>query len=313
MSKWLGFWMLGLIWGSSYLLIHIGVKELSPFQLVFIRTTIAAVGMNGIMIIWRKHLPATWREWLPLLLIGVGNTTIPFVLTTWGEKSVSTGLVSVLQSTEVLFTLLIAHFTLADERITVEKATGIGIGFIGVIVLANDPEQLQGRLDAMLAIITAAIFYAIFLVYSRRVINQGTDPFVISAGSMTSAALTSGLGMILAPLLGGQAPTPFAQVGTSAWAAVLFLGVFNTFLAYMVSFHVLQQLGATRFSLLTYVILVVGVLLGILILKEPVTWRLGVGAALIMVGTGITNLPPYRSVAGQWSWFSGSTLRTRRT
>ncbi|MBZ0310247.1 MAG: EamA family transporter [Anaerolineae bacterium] len=290
MHKWIGFWLLGLIWGSSYLLIHIGVKELSPFQLVFMRTAIAAIGMNIVLVIWRKRLPTSWRELRPLLLIGIGNTTIPLALVSWGEKSVSTGLVSVLQSTEVLFTLLIAHFMFEDERVTLEKGFGLAVGFAGVMILTNDPDQMEGTFFPQLAIVTAALFYAIFLVYSRSIINRGTDPFVMSAGSMTAAAFTSGTGMILAPTLGGQAATPIAEVNSSALLAVLTLGILNTFFAYLISYWVLQQLGATRFSLLTYVILTVGLFLGVVLLDEPFTLRLLLGAFLVLAGIGLSNI-----------------------
>lgn len=290
MQKWLGFWMLGFIWGSSYLLIHFGVKELSPFQLVFMRTTIAAVGMNITLLLWHKRLPTARRDLLPLLLIGLGNTTVPFALTSWGGKSVATGLASVLQSTEALFTLLIAHFFLKDEQITFEKATGLGVGFIGVIVLTSDPQQMQGDFASIIAVMTAALFYSIFVVYSRRIINQGADPFVISTGSMTAAAITSGAGMLVTPMLGGQSATPLAQVEVEALVAVAFLGIINTYIAYMMSYWVLQQLGATRFSMLTYVVLMVGLLLGVLVLHEPITWRLGAGTALVLAGTGVASL-----------------------
>lgn len=137
MWKWMAFWLLGLIWGSSVMLIHIAVRELSPFQLVFIRTSIAAAGMNIVLLLSGKRLPLQPGKLLPLVAIGIGSTTIPFALVSWGEQNIDSGLASIMQSVEVLFTLVIAHFAFRDERITPEKFLGLGIGFIGVLVLTR--------------------------------------------------------------------------------------------------------------------------------------------------------------------------------
>ena len=112
-QAWGAFWLLALIWGSSFLFIRIGVEQLPPFQLVFIRTGIAAIGLN-IVVYWRgKRLPTDWRSAGNLLFLGAVNTVLPFALITWGETRIESGLASVLQGTAALFTLVIAHFAFA--------------------------------------------------------------------------------------------------------------------------------------------------------------------------------------------------------
>lgn len=294
MRKWVGFWVLGLIWGSSFLLIRVGVEELSPFQVVFIRTGIAALGLNGLLLLRGKHLPFNFRALLPLIIIGLGNTTIPFSLITWGETNITSGLAAMLQSTASLFTLVLAHFFFADERITLQKIVGLSVGFLGVIVLASrsmigggiDVPQLLGSL----AIVLASLFYANFTIYSRKQIQNRYEPIMVSTGAMTFAAISSGILMVIAPLLGGQAATPLNTVTSDVLGAVLLLGFTNTFIAYIIYYWIVRELGAARASMVTYVVPGVGLTLGAIVLHEVIDWRIIVGALLIFCGIAIVNL-----------------------
>ena len=87
-QAWIGFWVLGLIWGSSYLFIRIGVEQIPPFQLVFIRTAIAAVGLTAVVYARGKRLPSDWQDSKALLFLGIVNTEIPFSLITWGDTPI---------------------------------------------------------------------------------------------------------------------------------------------------------------------------------------------------------------------------------
>ncbi len=294
MRKWVGFWVLGLIWGSSFLFIRIGVEQFSPFQVVFIRTAIAAVGMNLLLLVQGKHLPFNWRLLVPLIIIGIGNTTIPFALITWGEKSISSGLAATLQSAASLFTAVLAHFFFVDERLTAQKIAGLGIGFIGVIVLGSH-SIIDGQIDVLLlasagAIVVASLFYAVFTIYSRRMIQNRYEPIVVSTGAMTFAAISSGICMVLAPLLGGQAAAPLSAVSSDVLLAVTLLGLINTFFAYIIYYWIVRELGAARSSMVTYITPGVGLALGALVLHEEIDWRLIAGAALIFAGIAIVNL-----------------------
>lgn len=294
MRKWAGFWLVGLIWGSSFLLIRVGVEEIAPFQLVFIRTGIAAVGLNIVMLLRGKRYPANLRALLPLLIIGIGNTALPFSLITWGEKSVESGLASVLQASASLFTLVIAHFTFADERITLQKALGLLLGFVGVIVLASrswaDGQLVTGNFLGQLAIIGASLCYATFTTYSRKVIQKRFEPIVVSAGAMTAAAVVSGIAMLVSPLFGGQPATPLADLSSEVLNSALVLGLVNTFVAYLFYYWIVQELGAARASMVTYVVPAVGLALGVIFLNELLDLRLIIGAGLIFLAIAVVNV-----------------------
>ncbi|MDL1902273.1 hypothetical protein FBR02_16070 [Anaerolineae bacterium CFX9] len=293
-AKWAAFWLLGIIWGSSFLLIRVGVEELNPFQVVFMRTGIAAVGLNLVLALRGRHLPLNWRAMLPLIVLGIGNTTMPFVLISWGETSIDSGLASVLNATAALFTLVIAHFTFADERITIKKIVGVVIGFAGVVVLASrnwvDGQLMTGGLLGQLAIVGASLCYAIFGVYSRKVIQNRFDPLTVSTGAMTFAALTSGILMLLSPMLGGQPLVAVTDMSSDVLIAMILLGLVNTFIAYLMFYWVIAGLGAARASMVTYVVPVIGLTLGAIVLNETIDARLLLGAGMIFVGILIVNL-----------------------
>lgn len=294
MGKWIAFWLLGLIWGSSFLLIRIGVGELTPFQVVFIRTGIAAVGMNLVLLARGKHLPLNFKRLFPLLVIGIGNTSLPFALISWGEQTIPSSLAGVLQSTAVFFTMIAAHLAFSDERITPQKLVGLAIGFVGVTVLALNSGGESGGTEAgfwgAVAVVAASFCYGVFTVYSKQQIRDRYEPLMVSAGAMTFAALTSGFGMIVSPLLGGPANTPLADVELNTLAAVVFLGLVNTFLAYMMYYNIVVALGAARSSMVTYIVPAVSVVLGTLVLSEPISESLILGALLIFAGIAVVSL-----------------------
>ena len=264
-------------------------------------TLIAAIGLNLVLLLRGKHLPTDWKSLRPLILLGIGNTVIPFALITWGEKTVESGLASVLQATASLFTLIIAHFALHDERMNWQKVLGIILGFIGVTVLAsrswNNDQVITGDLLGQLAIVVASLFYAMGGVYSKTVIRNRIEPLVVSAGAMTTAAVLSGLLMVLAPYVGGSAATPLYTLSTRTLGAVLILGFLNTFIAYIIFYRLVQTLGAARTSMVTYVIPVVGLFLGAVFLNEVIDIRLMIGAVLIFMGIGIVNIRLSRRTA----------------
>ena len=301
---WLGFWALALIWGSSFLFIRIGVEQLSTFQLVFIRTGIAAVGLNAVVYARGKRLPADRAGIRDIAILGVINTVIPFALITWGEKSIESGLAAVLQATAALFTMIVAHFAFADERITRRKVAGLVVGFAGVVVLASRSSAagaivVAPRLQVLgqMAIVVASFCYALGGVYSRKAIQRRLEPIVAAAGAMTVTAAITGVLAYAAPLAGADPPVALSSLTPHVLGAILTLGVLNTFVAYLIFYATIETLGAARASMVTYVIPAVGLTLGAVFLDEPVDLRLLTGAAMIVGSIGICSAAAGRSRA----------------
>lgn len=293
-AAWSSFWILGFIWGSSFLLIRVGVGEMSATQVVLIRTTVAALGLNAVLWLRGKRLPRDWATIRAFIFIGIGNATIPYTFIALGEQTITSGMAAVLQATASLFTLVIAHFAFADERMTVKKVMGLLIGFSGVIVLSsksiNGGELDTPTLLGQLAIVIASLFYATFITYSRRVIRRDIEPMVVAGGTFIPASLMAVVFVLLEPVFGGRAFVPFSEVSSDVTLAVFALGFFNTFVAYMFFYFIIQQLGAFRASMVTYIVPVVGLFLGWLVLNEEVDAVLLLGAGMIFAGIAIVNL-----------------------
>lgn len=287
-----------MIWGSSFLLIRVGVEDMSATQLVLIRTSIAAVFLNLVMNLKGKRIPTDWPTLRALGIIGAGNVAIPYTLISLGEQTITSGMAAVLQATAALFTLVIAHFAFSDERITRRKIGGLVIGFSGVVALSAGSIS-DGELDVQMflgqmAVVIASLFYATFITYSRKVLKQDVAPIVVSATTFIAAAGCALLFVLVEPLLGGRAFTPLDALPGNALLAAFGLGFINTFIAYMFFYFIIRELGAFRASMVTYVVPVVGLLLGWLLLDEVVSVSMLAGAALIFTGIGIINIDPAR-------------------
>lgn len=293
-AAWISFWILGFIWGSSFLLIRIGVDEMSATQLVLFRTSIAAIFLNIVLYLRGKRLPTDWPTVRALIIIGIGNATIPYTFISLGEQVISSGMAAVLQATASLFTLVIAHFAFSDERITRKKLIGLVVGFSGVIALSSNSiegGQIDGEmLLGQLAIVAASLFYATFITYSRKVLKRDIEPLVISASTFIAASLCAVVFVLLEPVFGGRAFVPIDQLSSDALLTAFSLGFVNTFIAYMFFYFIIRELGAFRASMVTYVVPVVGLVLGWQLLDETVTASMLLGAGLIFTGIAIINL-----------------------
>lgn len=292
---WIFFWLLGLIWGSSFLLMRVGVVEIPPPQLTFTRVGIAAIGMNLVMLFTRRRYPTSWRALAALALIGLGNSAIPFTLLAWGEQTVESGMTSVIQAITPVFALFIAHFVFVDERITPLKFIGVALSFAGIVVLTSrdwqDGNPLGSDLSGELAIIIASLCYAIFTSYSKRVLQKyKVEPVVVSTVTMTAATAGALVMMLGYPLIGGRAPVAYTSLSTDVLLSALVLGFLNTWIAYLLYYPIVAYLGASRTTMITYVIPVVAVSLGALVLQEAIDARMILGAALIMGGIALVNV-----------------------
>ena len=137
LRDWGAFWLLGTIWGSSFLWIKIGVAEIGPITLVAFRLLFALLGLLVVMRLQRRTLPKDAKTLWGFAFMGVFNTALPFVLISWGETRIDSALASILNGTVPLFTIVIAHFWLQDEKISLPRLVGLLLGFAGVALLMS--------------------------------------------------------------------------------------------------------------------------------------------------------------------------------
>ncbi len=277
---WLALLALVLLWGSSYLMIELALQRWRPAEIAGLR--IAAGALVLLLAVWagRQRLPRRWPSWLWFLGIAVVGNALPFYLISWGQQTVESGLAGMLAATTPLFTLLLAHWLLDDERLEARQALAFVAGFSGVaILLGLDSLAAAGggelRLWSQLAILTGACCYALATVAARFM--PQAHPVVTSAGVMLLAALLmspAGYSGILA--LPG-APWPVL-------AAMLFLGVLGTGVASIIYFYLITETGARFTSQLNYLVPVWAVALGKWVLDEPLRWSTLLALGLILGG-----------------------------
>ncbi len=292
--EWSMFVLLGLIWGSSFLWIKValggdGSAGFSPLLLVTFRLAFGIAGLLTLLAVQGLHLPRDGRTLRACAVVGLFNTALPFVLITWGETRIPSSIASILNGTVPLFTLVIAHFALHDEPLTLSRVAGLVAGFGGVVVLVGRGLGTgAGSLAGQVAVVAAAVSYAGAATYTRRVL-RGMSPLLQASTTMLCAlAVVAPVTLMLEwPLVLPARPM--------AWVAAAWLGLLGSCTAYLLYFSLLNAWGATRASLVTYVFPVVGLLLGILILDEPIDWRLLAGTALIVAGIVIVNARALRA------------------
>ena len=143
-QTWTMFLTLAVIWGSSFMWIRIGLDEgVAPMAIVSMRTFFAALLLAAVLVVRGGRLPLRWNLWKRMFFLGATNIVVPFALIAWGQQYIPSGMASILNAMVPLFTIVFAALALADEHITAAKLGGLGIGFLGVIVLALP--SLRGR------------------------------------------------------------------------------------------------------------------------------------------------------------------------
>jgi drug/metabolite transporter (DMT)-like permease len=280
--------VLGAIWGSSYLFIKVGVRELSPAVLVEVRLLFAAPVL--VAFAWSRHGgPALRRAWRPGLALATLNAAIPFTLIAWGERWVDSGTAAVANSSVPIFLALLAFFFVPTERSTGWRLVGVLLGLVGVAVLAGvHPQDGWHGTIGIGAIVLASISYAAANLYAGR--RMGAGGPVLAAMSMSLAFF------LLLPL--ALATLPSHAPGWKPVGAGAVLGLLGTAIAQILSYRMIRVYGSSRSVLVAYMLPAFALLYGALFLGEGLTAQKLVGLVLISggvaLGTGAVRLASLR-------------------
>lgn len=277
---WIWLLSLSVLWGGSFFFAKVALGELGPFTLVFVRVSLAALAL-ALVVPLRRGAP-----WPDYFAMGFLNNALPFSLIFWGQTEIASGLASILNATTPLFTLVVAHFLTADEKIDRTKITSLLTGLAGVVVLIG-PSALVGgsALWGQAACLAAALSYAFAGVYGRRFRRMGIAPTEAAAGQVTASAV-----LILPIMLIVDQPWLLpAPPSLTVCLALVALALLSTALAYVLYFRILEAAGATNLLLVTFLIPVTAILLGAAVLGERLEPRHFAGMALIGVGLALID------------------------
>ena len=293
LKHWLVFLLLGGIWSSSFLWIKIAVQEIGPITLVAFRVLFGLLFGLAVILIQRTKLPTTFREWFPVLLLGITNVAIPFFLISWGEQAIDSAVAAILDATVPLFTILIAHFALGDDKITFHKTLGLLVGFAGVVLLmSKDIGASSSSLLGELAVVVASMFYAGSGVYARKT-TEDMPGILRSVGPLTSSTAAMWLATFVV-----ERPVHMPHLPIT-WIALLWLGILGSGFAFILSYYLIHEIGPTRTSMVTYLFPLGGVILGVSFLSEHVSWQLLAGGALIVASLAVANYQPRQAEAAK--------------
>jgi drug/metabolite transporter (DMT)-like permease len=275
---------LAAMWGASYLFIKVAVEDIPPAAMTELRVLLAGALLFGYVAARMgagRAVGELRRAWVPCAVLGVINAAVPMGLVAWGETHIDSSVAGIAQSTVPLFTFILASKFLPHEHVGLVRIVGVGIGFMGVALLAGFPsEGGWWALAGTLAVVLSSLSYASGGVYGQLQVHDIAGP-VLAAGNMLAAAL------FLLPLAIAAPPTEVP--GGTALAGLAGLVLIPTFAGQLLLFRVLRLHGSRKLSIVTYLMPAFAVVYGALLLDEPVTAAMLAGFALIAVGAALAS------------------------
>jgi drug/metabolite transporter (DMT)-like permease len=283
--------LLGLLWGSSFLLIKLAVATIPPLSVAAGRLACgaallwASAGVRGIA------LPRDLSAWGRVAGFAVAGLVLPFALISWGETRIDSGLTAILMAVVPLGTVLLAHVLQPDEPLDAGRLVGVGLGLGGILLLVG-PAALAGLgsdVAGQLAVLGATLCYAVAGNLGRRLRPLGTE----RTGAM---ALICGAVLLVPAALLIERPWT-APASTASLLALLGLGVLGTAGGYLVFFRLLARCGAGFPSFVNFLVPPVGVAWGVLLLGEAPSHSALVALGIILAGVAMPRLWPRRPQA----------------
>lgn len=275
---------LGTTWGSSFLFIKVALTTVTPLTLASARILFGGLIVIAAVYATGQRLPKPGRVWLGFIAIGLVGSCMPFVLINGGQTIINASLGSILITTVPLFTLMLAHW-FTDDKVNPRKIVGVVLGFSGIVVLIG-PAALAGITEGVagqLMIVGAALCFAVTTVIARRLVAGGVTPVVSSACSLTCAFFWT---------------VPLVLIFEKPWAlspdmpsllSLAMLALFSTGIAMLAFFRLARTAGPNFVAMNNYIAPAVGVTWGVLLLDEPLTWRMIIAMAAIFTGIAIAT------------------------
>lgn len=279
-KSWLQFGLVGLLWGIPYLLIKVAVADIPPLLIVAGRTLIGASILIPIAI-YKKTFMSALRGIKYVLPYAFLEMVGPWILITNAEKHIPSGLAGLLIATVPIFATVFTSLRGDHSVWQPKRILGLIVGFIGIIALVGI-ESIKGTSSpkAIAMVILAAMMYA----YAVLMITSNLPHDDAVAINGLAMAITFIFSMPIA-----IAMWPHNAVSAHAIEALIALGIFSTAIAFIVFFAVMAEIGPARGSLVTYVNTAFAVLLGIIILNEPITLGIIVGLPLVLIGSYLAS------------------------
>jgi drug/metabolite transporter (DMT)-like permease len=288
--------IVGGIWGASYLFIKVAVREIEPAAMMDLRLLLAAVVLVPILAVrlgLKDSISEIRSTGAGAFILGVTNMAFPFVLIAWGEKHIDSGVAAIANATVPIFVAILAIRFNPNERVRGMRLAGVVLGLVGVGILTGlHPQGGWWGVVGTLAVVVASLSYASANLFTQHRFPR-TSPLVITTASTLAASL------VLFPFALLQLPD--AVPSWKAFASVAALGLAGTALALLFFYAMLARYGASRASLVTYLLPPFALFYGLAFLDERMTLNAVLGLLLILagvaLGSGVFQLARSRSAA----------------
>lgn len=275
----LQFLLVGLLWGIPYLLMKVAVADFPPAAVVAGRTLIGACILIPIAI-YRKRFGGAVLGFKYVALYALMEMIVPWILITTAEQKIDSGLTGLLVSTVPIFATIITSLRGDHSVWQFKRIFGIVVGFFGLILVVGI-ESLSGKSDLLsIAMVIAASMgyaYAVIMVTSNLPLVDG-----IAINGLAMAITT----VFWAPVAIAQWPS---NISVNSTLSLIALGVLSTAFAFIVFFKLIAAIGPARSSLVTYLNTAIAVILGVIILQEPLTIGIKVGLPLVLIGSYLAS------------------------
>ena len=278
--------ILSAIWGSAFIAIKISVESVNPISIASLRLIIASLFLLSIFFYKKYIFDLNFRTIIFIILIGIIGNIIPFFLINWSEQFIQSNTAALLLSIAPIFTLLLSPLLTKDDNFTLLKLVSIIIGLLGVFFIIgfdtlNNFRDTESHLIPKFSIIVAAMGYVIssILAYNLKNINTVTlTTFVITAAAIISIPF----------MLYAESIHPSSFNNTSLFT-IIYLGLFPTAIAFHLRFYIISKAGPIFLSYVAYLIPAFAIIWGYIFLKEKITFSIGIGVILILLGVFISQ------------------------
>ncbi|MGH3384302.1 MAG: DMT family transporter [Nocardioidaceae bacterium] len=288
LRSWLpGLFLLGAIWGCSFLFIGVGVRELHPMYVTLGRVAAGALALLVVLLVRRERLPRSGRLWAHLMLLGGFGAALPFTLFGYGEQRIPSLLAGIWNGTTPLVVLPIAVLVFRTERFTTQRVVGLVLGFVGVLVVLGVWQAVDGaHLAGQLMCLAAAACYGVAIPYQRRFVADARESGLAISAAMLIVA--TAMLAVIAPLTAG-APPPLGSLSPEVIVSVLALGAIGTGVAFVIHLRNIRIVGASSASMVTYLVPIFAIIVGVIVLDEHITWHQPVGALVVLAGVAVSQ------------------------
>ena len=277
LKNWILLILLGAIWGSAFMFIKISADDFGPILLVNLRLLLA--GALFLPFLLRKKYLAHFKSHFPgILILSIFSNAFPFTMFSYASLGATSNMLGILNGTTAFMTMVVAYFWL-KESISLKQIFGIILGFLGILVLVN-PANGSATLGASGFALVGALSYSFSGVYIQKY-QLNANKFVLIGWAMLFG------GFLLTPLSFFNLPDQMPD--NNAIAALLWLGIVSTGIAYLGYIRLIEQIGAVRTSTVTYLLPVFSIIWGSIFLQEKITWIIFGGFIFVMIGMYFAN------------------------